>query len=91
VVDAAHVPRAWIDNFEEFADLLSDWREVVGEADRRGWGLIGLPLGSPRFVGAASYRQSGPATSPHSSNRLAIPGAAFGEGTGMDGVVDTRA
>ncbi|MFC7648984.1 hypothetical protein ACFQX6_57560 [Streptosporangium lutulentum] len=34
----------WIKNFEEFTDLLSDWGEVVGEAHRRGWGLIGLPI-----------------------------------------------
>jgi hypothetical protein len=36
-------PKGWIKTFEAFADLLGEWGEVVREADRRGWGLIGLP------------------------------------------------
>ncbi|MGA4995227.1 hypothetical protein [Nonomuraea bangladeshensis] len=39
---AARPPGHWIENFEEFADLLNDWGEVVREADSRGWGLIGF-------------------------------------------------
>ncbi|MGW2179600.1 hypothetical protein ACWCXX_16160 [Streptomyces sp. NPDC001732] len=35
-------PGGWIENFDEFALLLKDWAEVVTEADRRGWGVIGL-------------------------------------------------
>ncbi|MFK0254251.1 hypothetical protein [Streptomyces sp. NPDC090445] len=31
-------------DFEEFTGLLSGWAEVVREAERRHWGLIGLPL-----------------------------------------------
>ncbi|MGW2303278.1 hypothetical protein [Streptomyces sp. NPDC001809] len=34
----------WIADFEEFAELVRGWAEVVGEADRRGWGVIGLPI-----------------------------------------------
>ncbi|MGA5763445.1 hypothetical protein [Nonomuraea bangladeshensis] len=33
---AARPPGHWIENFEEFADLLNDWGEVVREADNRG-------------------------------------------------------
>ncbi|GAA5201283.1 hypothetical protein GCM10023322_80960 [Rugosimonospora acidiphila] len=33
----------WIRDFDEFADVLNCWGEVVGEADSRGWGLVGLP------------------------------------------------
>ncbi|MGW2701517.1 hypothetical protein [Streptomyces sp. NPDC001340] len=32
----------WINTFESFADLLTDWGEVVTEAERRGWGIVGL-------------------------------------------------
>ncbi|MXM69006.1 hypothetical protein GR925_37855 [Streptomyces sp. HUCO-GS316] len=32
----------WITTFESFADFLTDWGEVVTEAERRGWGIIGL-------------------------------------------------
>ncbi|MEU8916820.1 hypothetical protein [Streptomyces nigrescens] len=37
-------PGRWIADFEEFTELLSGWAEVVGEAQRRRWGLVGLPL-----------------------------------------------
>ncbi|MFI0353299.1 hypothetical protein [Actinomadura sp. 9N407] len=33
-------PEGWMKTFDEFADLLRDWGEVVGEANRRRWGLI---------------------------------------------------
>ncbi|MFJ7334199.1 hypothetical protein ACIQU3_20370 [Streptomyces sp. NPDC101110] len=32
----------WITTFESFAGLLTDWGEVVTEAERRGWGIVGL-------------------------------------------------
>ncbi|MGF1426497.1 hypothetical protein [Kitasatospora sp. LaBMicrA B282] len=32
----------WINTFDAFADLLADWGEVVTEAERRGWGIVGL-------------------------------------------------
>ncbi|MFD9223098.1 hypothetical protein ACFWDI_24540 [Streptomyces sp. NPDC060064] len=35
-------PGRWIANFEEFSDLLHGWAEVAMEAERRGWGLVGL-------------------------------------------------
>ncbi|MFI6530272.1 hypothetical protein [Streptomyces uncialis] len=41
--DAA-CPGRWIADFDEFTRLLSGWAEVVGEADRRRWGIIGLPI-----------------------------------------------
>ncbi|GAA0448317.1 hypothetical protein GCM10010361_10300 [Streptomyces olivaceiscleroticus] len=31
------------DTFEDFTALLREWGEVVTEATRRGWGLVGLP------------------------------------------------
>ncbi|MGH4035197.1 hypothetical protein ACQB60_40485 [Actinomycetota bacterium Odt1-20B] len=34
---------SWMDTFDNFAALLRDWGEVTLEAERRGWGLIGLP------------------------------------------------
>ncbi|MEU2391113.1 hypothetical protein [Streptomyces sp. NPDC007369] len=37
-------PGRWIADFEEFTRLLSGWGEVVREAERRWWGLVGLPL-----------------------------------------------
>ena len=37
-------PGGWFPDFEPFGELARGWGEVVGEADRRGWGLIGLPL-----------------------------------------------
>ncbi|MEV4505435.1 hypothetical protein [Streptomyces klenkii] len=40
---AAH-PGRWVGTFEEFAALLRGWAEVVDEAHRRGWGLVGLPF-----------------------------------------------
>ena len=36
-------PGRWTGTFAEFEDLLTEWGEVVCEADRRGWGLAGLP------------------------------------------------
>ncbi|MFD9072538.1 hypothetical protein [Streptomyces lasiicapitis] len=30
--------------FEGFARLLAQWADVLGEAHRRGWGVIGLPI-----------------------------------------------
>ncbi|MFJ5546263.1 hypothetical protein [Streptomyces sp. NPDC093225] len=32
----------WITTFEAFARFLADWGEVVTEAERRGWGVLGL-------------------------------------------------
>ncbi|OIJ96661.1 hypothetical protein BIV25_17010 [Streptomyces sp. MUSC 14] len=32
----------WIKTFESFADFLTDWGEVVTEAARRDWGVVGL-------------------------------------------------
>ncbi|MGW2411091.1 hypothetical protein ACWCV5_02755 [Streptomyces tubercidicus] len=40
----AACPGRWIADFEEFTELLSGWAEVVREAQRRRWGLIGLPI-----------------------------------------------
>ncbi|MFK0013305.1 hypothetical protein [Streptomyces sp. NPDC091027] len=37
-------PGQWVAGFAEFAELLTGWAEVVGEAERRGWGVIGLPI-----------------------------------------------
>ncbi|WP_037676626.1 hypothetical protein [Streptomyces griseus] len=36
-------PGRWIADFDEFAALLREWAVAVGEAERRGWGLLGLP------------------------------------------------
>ncbi|MFJ8214169.1 hypothetical protein [Streptomyces sp. NPDC096033] len=41
---AGREPGQWIAGFDEFAELLGGWAEVVGEADRRGWGVVGLPI-----------------------------------------------
>ncbi|QCD59996.1 hypothetical protein [Streptomyces hawaiiensis] len=43
---AAHPtrPGRWIENFDEFSALLREWGAVVTGTDRRGWGLVGLPL-----------------------------------------------
>ncbi|MET7718718.1 hypothetical protein [Streptomyces sp. NPDC005407] len=38
----AAVPEGWIRDFESFAQLLEGWGEVVVEADRRSWGIVGL-------------------------------------------------
>ncbi|MCC3655865.1 MULTISPECIES: hypothetical protein [Streptomyces] len=35
-------PSGWITTFEVFADFLHDWGEVVTEAERRGWGIVGV-------------------------------------------------
>jgi hypothetical protein len=35
-------PRGWIQDFAAFADLLTDWGEVVVEAERRAWGVVAL-------------------------------------------------
>ncbi|MFJ9418618.1 hypothetical protein ACIRPT_31345 [Streptomyces sp. NPDC101227] len=35
-------PGGWTTTFALFADLLTDWGEVVTEAERRGWGIVGL-------------------------------------------------
>ncbi|GGP33834.1 hypothetical protein [Streptomyces abikoensis] len=43
----AHVtadPGEWVERFEEFTKLLHGWAEVVTQAHRRGWGLVGLPI-----------------------------------------------
>ncbi|WP_328875859.1 hypothetical protein OHT76_40480 [Streptomyces sp. NBC_00287] len=37
-------PGRWIAGFDEFADLMRQWAFVVGEAEQRGWGLLGLPV-----------------------------------------------
>ncbi|MFC8915018.1 hypothetical protein ACFT5C_04535 [Streptomyces sp. NPDC057116] len=39
---AARGPQSWIPDHAAFASLLRGWGEVVGEADRQGWGVIGL-------------------------------------------------
>jgi hypothetical protein len=36
-------PGGWIEDFDAFAVLLREWAAVVAEAERRGWGLLGLP------------------------------------------------
>ncbi|MEV6655193.1 hypothetical protein [Streptomyces sp. NPDC051219] len=38
----AAVPQGWICDFESSAEFLKDWGEAVVEADRRGWGIVGL-------------------------------------------------
>lgn len=40
----AAAPGKWVGRYDEFAALLRGWAEVVDEAHRRGWGLVGLPL-----------------------------------------------
>ncbi|WP_328407706.1 hypothetical protein OG542_02225 [Streptomyces violaceus] len=40
----AACPGRWIEDFDEFSVLLREWGVVVTEAERRGWGLVGLPL-----------------------------------------------
>ncbi|MFH8595330.1 hypothetical protein [Streptomyces rimosus] len=40
----AACPGRWMADFEEFSELLHGWGEVVGEAGRRGWGVLGLPI-----------------------------------------------
>ncbi|MER5748831.1 hypothetical protein [Streptomyces sp. NPDC002088] len=37
-------PGRWIADFDEFTVLLREWAVVVGETERRGWGLLGLPV-----------------------------------------------
>ncbi|MFF4949971.1 hypothetical protein [Streptomyces chattanoogensis] len=39
---AARGPGRWIPDHAAFASLLRGWGEVIGEADRRGWGVVGL-------------------------------------------------
>ncbi|MFF4958229.1 hypothetical protein [Streptomyces sp. NPDC001222] len=39
---AARGPEKWMSDHAEFASLLRGWGEVVVEADRRGWGVVGL-------------------------------------------------
>ncbi|WP_208899620.1 hypothetical protein [Streptomyces incarnatus] len=41
-IQHAAEPGGRIGMFESFADLLTDWGEVVTEAERRGWGIVGL-------------------------------------------------
>ncbi|MFI1074873.1 hypothetical protein [Streptomyces puniciscabiei] len=41
-IQHAAEPGGRIGTFESFADLLTDWGEVVTEAERRGWGIVGL-------------------------------------------------
>lgn len=38
----AVVPNGWVGDFDSFAEFLKGWAEVVTEADRRGWGIVGL-------------------------------------------------
>ncbi|MGH4029344.1 hypothetical protein ACQB60_10460 [Actinomycetota bacterium Odt1-20B] len=33
----------WMETFDAFASLLRNWGDVMGEAQQRGWGLVGLP------------------------------------------------
>jgi hypothetical protein len=37
-------PGRWIEDFDEFSVLLREWGVVVTEAERRGWGLVGMPV-----------------------------------------------
>ncbi|MEV7174186.1 hypothetical protein AB0O18_31380 [Streptomyces sp. NPDC093224] len=41
---AVREPGQWVAGFEEFAELVRGWAEVVDEAERRGWGVIALPI-----------------------------------------------
>ncbi|MEU3468129.1 hypothetical protein ABZ716_09380 [Streptomyces sp. NPDC006687] len=41
---AAREPGQWTAGFGEFAELVGGWAVVVGEAERRGWGVVGLPI-----------------------------------------------
>ncbi|MER7734769.1 hypothetical protein ABTX80_28130 [Streptomyces erythrochromogenes] len=41
---AGRGPGQWVAGFEEFAELVAGWAEVVEEAERRQWGVIGLPI-----------------------------------------------
>ncbi|MDX3055417.1 hypothetical protein PV394_09740 [Streptomyces sp. NE06-03E] len=41
-VEHAAAPGGWIGEFSEFTDLLEDWGRVLTEAERRGWGVVGL-------------------------------------------------
>ncbi|WP_030770051.1 hypothetical protein [Streptomyces sp. NRRL F-2664] len=41
---AGRQPGQWVARFDEFTELVSGWAEVVDEADRRGWRVIGLPI-----------------------------------------------
>ncbi|MFE7271667.1 hypothetical protein [Streptomyces sp. NPDC057623] len=36
-------PGGWIEDFDAFAVLLREWAVVVGEAEQREWGLLGMP------------------------------------------------
>lgn len=38
----AAAPDGWVSTFEQFTDLPVDWGEVAMEAERRGWGVVGL-------------------------------------------------
>ncbi|MBT2874752.1 hypothetical protein ACFV4H_31290 [Streptomyces cellulosae] len=38
----AAVPDAWISDFDAFVDLLTQWGDVLIEAARRGWCVVGL-------------------------------------------------
>ncbi|MGW7080114.1 hypothetical protein [Streptomyces sp. NPDC054866] len=38
----AAAPTGWIGDFDSFAEFLRGWSEVVVEADRRAWGIVGL-------------------------------------------------
>ncbi|MWA15884.1 hypothetical protein [Streptomyces sp. BA2] len=38
----AAAPTGWIGDFDSFAEFLRGWSEVVVEADRRDWGIVGL-------------------------------------------------
>jgi len=38
----AERPGGWMAAFDDFARLVREWGEVVVEAQRRGWGVVGL-------------------------------------------------
>lgn len=38
----AAVRDGWVGNFDEFMGLLTQWGQVLAEAARRGWGIVGL-------------------------------------------------
>ncbi|MFF2228891.1 hypothetical protein ACFVV7_36860 [Streptomyces globisporus] len=38
----ARVDLGRMNNFDEFAELLCGWGDVIGEAQQRGWGVVGL-------------------------------------------------
>ncbi|MEU5464268.1 hypothetical protein ACH41C_13250 [Streptomyces althioticus] len=40
--ERAAVPDGWVPDFDAFVDLLTQWGDVLAEAGRRGWCVVGL-------------------------------------------------